>query len=608
MTQRKSSRRNQPHWREFFRHQKARNEQEQILDILMEQDRGLFEAPTGTGKTDIGLTWLKWLKSQGIAGAYLYTAPTKTIIDQVQAMDPTVHKMYGRNEYPCLYFQERGVAAQADEVPCLTIVKKGLCEHYDAAMADIGERPLGISKCPYYEAKRQAEEGGRIVACSTAYFLVNKLFLDNPPEIAGLVLDEVHRIAEVARQVFEQDITDYHLTQLIKFLNRYDKSQADLLREFRDLLIDTAKRKNALKPELLEDHEIHQLARAVDKIDLRKVAGKVESALEVGELDPITYQEELTTLEGLQQNLHRYLVQFEFALPTIKRNALNYIYAYAEQDMERRQKVKYRLVIKAHRVAPLIGKCLSGTRYVLAYSGTIGERDPFVFETGVELPLRRLSSPFPPANARLFLPEDAPNLAYKKRQPGERRAWLKRIAQAVQKISQEGVRSLVVVISNQERQIFLELTRELELNAVSYGNGLSAREAALEFREGQGDVLVGTSANYAHGVDLPGRIAPVIFFLRPGRADPNQPMAQFEKRRFPGNYWSVQNWRAMIEALQVRGRNIRSAEDIGVTFFISRQFKQMFPGGLPEWLKDAWVDTGSFEQQLDQAIALVKGG
>jgi Rad3-related DNA helicase len=145
------------------------------------------------------------------------------------------------------------------------------------------------------------------------------------------------------------------------------------------------------------------------------------------------------------------------------------------------------------------------------------------------------------------------------------------------------------------------------VEVVTYQEGLSAREAAIAFKEGFGDVLLGTSMNYGEGVDLPKSIAPVIFFLRPSYPPPNDPAVQFESRRFgKGNSWRLWNWRVMIEALQVRGRNVRSAEDLGVTFLVSQQFRRFAHASLPEWLKPSYRGEMTFEECIKETRGLLK--
>lgn len=168
------------------------------------------------------------------------------------------------------------------------------------------------------------------------------------------------------------------------------------------------------------------------------------------------------------------------------------------------------------------------------------------------------------------------------------------------------IRSLVVVVSEKERGKFLTLCGEENVNAVSYGNGVPAKEVVARFRDGEGDVLVGTAAHFGEGIDLPRRVAPVIFFLRPAYPRPNDPVTVFEERRFGNKRWLLWNWRVMIEALQVRGRNIRSAEDVGVTFFISQQFRRFLFAALPQWLEPAYRGDSTFDECVEETMKLLE--
>ena len=195
-----------------------------------------------------------------------------------------------------------------------------------------------------------------------------------------------------------------------------------------------------------------------------------------------------------------------------------------------------------------------------------------------------LSSDFPPENTGIFIPTDTPNLAMKARGKREPTQALRKIARACKSLARRNIRSLVVVVSETERQKFLWLCDDEGVKVISYGNGIPSREAARLFKEGEGDVLVGTSSNYAEGLDLPKEIAPVIFVLRPNYPRPDDPMTVFEERRFGGMRWALWNWRVAMGALQVRGRNVRSVKDLGITIFVSQQFRRFVPAILPKWL------------------------
>jgi Rad3-related DNA helicase len=164
----------------------------------------------------------------------------------------------------------------------------------------------------------------------------------------------------------------------------------------------------------------------------------------------------------------------------------------------------------------------------------------------------------------------------------------------------------VVTISNAEREKFLMLCMEEGVDAISYGNGVTAKEAAQEFKDGKGECLVGTAANYSEGVDLPKQLAPVIFFLRPGYPNPKDPGTIFEERRWGGQRWVLWNYRIMNQALQVRGRNIRRQSDLGVTIFVSQQFKRILFASLPEWLEKAYRNGFTLDQALADAEKLLQ--
>ena len=141
---------------------------------------------------------------------------------------------------------------------------------------------------------------------------------------------------------------------------------------------------------------------------------------------------------------------------------------------------------------------------------------------------------------------------------------------------------------------------------MSYMNGSTPKKAIARFKSGEGVVLVGTAANYGEGIDLPGEMAPVIFFLRPGYPNPKDPATQFEERRFGGQAWKVRNWRVMVEALQVRGRNVRSSTDRGATIFISQHFRRFLYASLPEGLKESYRGNLTFEETMEEAFQLLK--
>ena len=557
-----------------------------------------IEAPTGTGKTDIGYTALKALESAGL-GPLFYIAPTKTIVEQVKTMHPDVTVVYGRNAHPCFYYP--GHQLQADEIPCSLLVD---CPHRVDQQTGETKEP-GAEPCSYLLQKFQAKQS-KIDVCTMAFYLFTQLFSREWDEPAGLVIDEAHDIGKVVRSALSYEITDYHLKSAIRLLRSAGIQEADLLDVFLGHMLEIIRRRAARTRVLLEDAEIRVLIEDLMKINPLELRNKIQQAVERGDIDVDAQREVLRRLEVIAYELNRYLRSLEFSLPTESRKPLNYTYGFYEEEAggEDRRRVGYKLVIKAHYVAPIVRRILS-SRFTLAYSATIGNPDVFGYETGIKSPAYKLGSDFPVANTRVFMPTDTPDLAVRNRTRQQPTRVIRQIARYCGRFAEKGLRSLVVVVSEKERAKFLELCKEEGVNAISYGNGVAPKEAALNFKAGQGDVLVGTVANYGEGVDLPRNLAPVIFFLRPNFPVPQDPATVFEERRYGSMRWKIWNWRVMMTALQVRGRNVRGTQDLGVTFFISQQFRRFVFAVLPAWLQVAFRGGKTFDQCIEEAEELL---
>ena len=581
-------------WRQY---RKMRPNQREAFEIIADQGGSVtLELPTGTGKTGVGYTFLETMRKLGY-GPLFYLAPVKTLVDQVKSLHPDIRAVYGRSEYQCLYYTNDDF--KASDVPCLLLSD---CSH--RVDQETGETyAAGAAPCPYLHAKYQAKQGG-IVACTTAFYLFTQLFSKEWPTPAGLVIDEAHRVAQSVRSILSYEITDYHLGKCAGLLREIGGEEAKTLDTLKKRMVKIVRRKPSSRQTLLEDHEIRELIDVLANINTSGLRQKVKEAVKTGKIDPKKQRETLKRLEVIIHDLHRYLSSFEYSLETDKHKPLNYTYAFYKAEKEENEFAQYRLVIKAYYVAPIIRRMLSP--FTVAYSATIGDSDVFGFETGIKAPVYTFKSDFPVENARIYMPSDTPNLAVKERGRQDMTRCLRKIAKVCRQFADKNMRSLVVVVSEKEREKFLFLCGEESVKVVSYGNGVKPKEAARRFKDGEGEVLVGTVANYGEGMDLPKQIAPVIFFLRPSYSSPTDPATQFEERRFGQMRWKLWNWRVMQEALQARGRNIRSADDIGVTILISQQFRRFAFASLPEWLKDAYRGEMNFDQCVSDTLKLLK--
>ncbi len=604
----------------YDRYNEVKGNQHAAFEII-ERNGGsgvTLELPTGTGKTAIGYTFLKDIERQGAAGPLFYIAPTKALVEQVHSLHPDTQVAYGRGEHPCLYYEEKKDLTptklvslaqsrdnlKANEIPCSMLVD---CPH--RVDQETGTTHTeGAVPCPYLRQKYEAKKGGKIVVCTTAFYLFTQLFSKEFDKPAGLVVDEAHGIAETIRNCLSYDISDWHLEKAIEFLRDIAPEAALQLEKFLATMIKIVKRRPSRMAVLLEDHEVEELMYLLTptRLEYKSLRAKVQEAIKDGRINTKEKREVLKKVETLTYNLVRYYLSLEYSLPDKKRHALNYTYAYYREDLGENERVQHTLTIKAYYVAPIIQRIISPN--TLAYSATIGDSTVFGFETGIKSPFYALSSEFPVKNTRVYLPLDTPNLAVKERSHREPTRTLRMVAKACRTFNQAGIHCLFVVVSNKEKEKFVWLCGKDEENVdvISYGNGVRPKDALARFKAGEGMVLVGTDANYGEGLDLPNGMAPVIFSLRPGYPSPNDPATVFEERRFGNRRWPLWNWREMLKTLQVRGRNIRSAECVGVTIFISQQYRRFIPNVLPAWLRKAFRGDLTFEQCIDDALKMLK--
>ena len=600
------------------------------MNFISQHGSTIIESPTGTGKTAVEFAILRAAEDQ-LEGSIFWIAPNKTIVEQIQTEFPEVKVVYGQNEHVCPWAAENfedeprewvtefqlPILAEDPQIPHVDEIPDVLhkrCPHYVDQETGETQTP-GVVPCPYYQQKYEAKQGG-IVLCTMSFYLFSQLFGRDFDEPSTLVIDEAHRLADVIRYSLSYDLTDWHLKQSIQLLGRLNgeaQQEVKVLKKFLRSLkrITKARKRPPYEETLLAEDEIKQLIAILSEVDQNELARKIDKALRAGLIDPREDRVTLKKLEVLVRDIRRYVHSFEYSLEErdkdgeLMRGPLNYTCAFYKKEKGENDRVQYKLVIRCHYVAPLIRKRLLAPLTV-SLSATIGNAEVFGYETGIEDPLMVLPSSFSPANTRLYIPTDTPNLAMNTRNRQDLTRSLRKIAKACVRFARQGHRSLVVVISNAEREKFLILAAEEGLDAVSYGNGVTAKEAAMRFRDGEGQALVGTAANYSEGVDLPKQTAPIIFFLRPGYPNPKDAGAQFEERRFRGARWAIWNWRVMQQALQVRGRNIRSRSDVGVTFFISQQFRRILYAALPEWLEAAYRNQLTFDEAVKDAEKLLK--
>lgn len=563
----------------------------------------LLELPTGSGKTAVGMTVLEALSKRG-EGPLFYTVPTKSLVGQVKEMFPKVVEAYGRNEYDCLYYEPEE-SYKADEIPCLLLRD---CPHrVDQETGDTFQK--GAAVCPYYQAKYEAKKRkSRIVVSTMSFFLFTQLFSREFDPPAGLVLDEVQETPDVVRGALSFNITDYHLGRAIKLLEGVAPQEAAALENFLDTMLRIIQLKPQRFPVMLQPIELQELILTLRDVDRDGMRDKVIKGIRSGAIDVKSDRETLVRVERVVYDLFRYLRAFEFSLSTETRHPLNYTYAYWDLEPGEGRRVHNRLTIQSWSVGPVIRKLAMSAGQTVAYGATIGDSEIFGYESGLqpkEFPFASFPSHFPPENTRLYVPTDTPSLAANDLSRRTKANAIRRIVRVCQRFNKAGKRCLVVVVSEDERQRFIRMATEDKVSFLTYGEGLTARVAAERFRNGEGKVLLGTVSQYGQGIDLPSGICPVIIFLRPAYAPPNSPQTQFEEERFGTMRWAIWQYRVIKEVLQVRGRNVRSETDKGVTIFFDRRFRKFVYGSLPKWLQASYVGDKTLNECIDDALEVL---
>jgi Rad3-related DNA helicase len=578
-------------------HDEPRPNQITVLKVMPDHDQLLVQAPTGTGKTALGYTFLKTNCDADQNG--FYVCPNKTLVDGVVQQYPEIMPMYGRNEYPCLYYKEE---YPADKVPCSLLRD---CPH--RVNLETGETfEVGAKPCPYFQAKYKSRNSA-LVASTIQYYFYEVLGREHLPEV--LVIDEVHEWANSIRNMMQYQITDHSLEEFWLLLTTIDCiAEAKVIRDFCDLMVDTIRQYQAGKhTSLIVDDDLRALLKILLRIKRSNIDEKIKKAISHKKIDPVGDRELLKALDDFTGSLYKYVKSLEFALDTKERKPLSYVFGFWDKELVEGKKAQYTLTIKSYYIAGLTRAKLLPKTY-MSMSATIGA-DPKILmdESGVGGTFIDLGSDFPIEQTKIFMPTDVPDLSLKGMNRNDKNRTIRRMLRGVCTGKKAGIRSLIIVPSEKDRLKCIEFSIEEGVEVMSYdGNIIKPREAVRRFREGEGDVLIGTEAQYGQGIDLPNGIAGFTFYLRPGYPSPEDPQAQFEERRFGNRRWALWTWRVIIKMLQARGRTIRSVTDSGCIFLMSQQFKRFTYSGLPKWLQPAYVYTKTFDDCVKDGVKLLE--
>lgn len=580
-------------------HENARPNQLLVIKEFPTENKIILQGPTGTGKTALIYTFLKG--HCGENGNGFYVCPSKTLVDQVVKLYSEIKPMYGRNEYPCLHYEGE---YKADEIPC-SILRE--CPH--RVNLKTGETFLiGAKPCPYLQAKFNSRQAA-LVACTTNYYFFEALSHSREKLPDAIGIDEIHEFSNSIRRMLSYNISDFQLEKFWELLSSVEcRKEAKLIMTFKEEMVKTIKEhsNNGGRTSLLTDESLKNLLKILLKLEKSNIDEKIKQAISDGKINPKDDRELLRDLDIFTNDLYRYIHSLEFALETKDRKPLSYVFGYWDKRNEPGKRTEYTLTIQSYRIAGLAKQKLLPENYLVC-SATIGANPEMIKnDTGIDGKFIDLISEFPIENSSIFMPDDVPDLSVKGAQHNDKNRTMRKIIAGCNLGKEQGIRSLIIVISEKEREKCFDFAKEAKLNAITYGNGVKPKTAIERFRKGEGDVLIGTEAQYGQGIDLPDDMCGFIFYLRPGYPMPDDPQAQFEEKIYRNARWGLWTWRVILKMLQARGRNQRSAQDKGCIFLMSKQFQRFTYGGLPEWLRPAYVGQISLEEAIKKGIQLLK--
>jgi Rad3-related DNA helicase len=605
------------------------------------EGKWLQQLPTGTGKTALEYTAAMDALSKLEPGeTVMWIAPSRAVVAQIKEEHPDVRVVFGQHDHVCPWahegFEEEPrnpvkrhelpmLAAnpdvpRVDEVPHMFHKN---CPHYVDQKTGEVKDPSAVP-CPYYQQTYEAKKGGGIVVMTMSAYTYIMLFGNKQDgdiyqtaygRVPVLIVDEAHQWPDVIRYTLSYTISNYHVSQAITLLERIQAPEAPILRRFLEAMnqIAHSQDRQADREYLLDGEQIEKLLEILDEINPDVIEGeRRRAALAAGHLQMPADFRAIRDLECLTRDLRRYSHTMRFGIPErndqeeVIRRPLNYTCSFF-QIKEGRERVEYLLRLHCHYVAGLITKRLAPPT-TLCFSATIGQPDHFRYETGLRYQMHSAPSPFPATHRRILVPCDVEDLSRKSDPQGKKKKrTLRSIANGCARLAEQGIRSLVLLVSNKERQQCIELCGQAGLEVVTYNGHMPAKEAARLFKEGQGQVLVGCMAHYGTGLDLPDGLAGALWLLRPGYPDPESAVAQFEEQRYGSAAWPRTRARVILQILQALGRNIRSKECKGVCFLMSEGFRPLVFHNLPPELQaqGVYIRDKDLDECLDEAEDLL---
>ena len=583
----------------YFRHGSYREEQDSLIkdvcSTINESKIGLFEAPTGLGKTDAVLS-----SALSLAGkkTVFYLTPKTTQHKLALEVVEDINKKYGL-ELKAVNIL--GKQKMCSEIPnynnskgfyefCESKLKSGTCKafknfknknynkqiHLENVLSAETILDFGISNnvCPY-ELAIELTKRANLVICDYNYLFSPKVMQtfmlrsEKELEEAILIIDEAHNLGERIKSNLSQFINKKLISEGIKELEKIEEGDFSYLAEKLKQLLLLIKEKKGER-ELLVDTDF------------------LKTIFENGYKDfPALEPEHIKTLEKNFENENIILPYiYTFFSSWFEENKSTIRIIKSGEDGELSIFIKYldpavvtKNIFKKVDSAILMSGTLTPQKM---YSDILGlPRDTKIFT---------YKNPFPKEN-KLVMYDDSFSTKYELRNSAD----LEKVTEKIAKVINNTMGNIAIFLpSHRLASEFYNLLSEKTAKKVYLQdkNTQKSKKMIDEFKKskGLGSVLLGVlGGSFSEGLDFPGEQLIGVFILGIPFPEPTLEIKEAIKyydEKFANGWNYAYTYPTFSKVIQATGRCIRTNEDRGFIVLIDQRYTwSKYQALLPDDLK-----------------------
>ncbi len=568
----------------YFRHDNYREEQntlvKDIAKVLQENKTGLFEAPTGLGKTDAALaTAISYTEKKTIFFVTPKTSQHKIALDVVKglnrkySLDLKAVNILGKqkmcSEIPLMnnargFYEFCESKIRSNNCPAYKNFKnksynKNIFLENELSAEDILEFGIGNKVCPY-ELAIELSKKANIIICDYNYLFNSKIreafFQKTGKELGDsiIIVDEAHNLADRIRSNSFYVLNKKMILQAIKEADSIDNKEfwelSDKLRKVSELFKEKYKDKEFLvdkdlfKDILLKFEELPDL----ETEHLKEIAKKTKS----GELIlPYVYSFFSNWFEN-----HKSIIRF--------------FKTENEKD--------YNLVLKYLDPSFVTKTVFENANSAILMSGTLSPFKMYVDILGLpkDTLCFKYNSPFPKEN-KLVMYDDSFSTKYELRNSHDLEEISSKIATIINNIS--GNVAVFLPSHRQASEFYNSLTRKTAKKIyLQDKNAQKSKKIVEDFKKsrGLGSVLVGVlGGSFSEGLDFPGEELVGVFILGIPFPEPTleiKELIKYYDERFANGWNYGYTYPTISKVVQATGRVIRTYTDRGFVVLIDQRY------------------------------------